>query len=411
MICGVAFAGAAAAQPVALTGTGDPDVDVPAVQAAVDQGGSVVLVGHFSFDRSPTTPAGATYNRMVTVSTNVVISGSRDDSGDLPTITGGDWPFLIDAAGAQVTIRGLHFVSPTSGAIWIFAAGGVVVSGCRVEGITASVEFGMQAGQPNPVSTAIFVGADPHPPSATQLGHPENFSGTLAILNNDLDVGGMAGTQALGVVMFNVGISADKGVFIDVSGNRIRNVTEPALNFRVIGGRVYVERNAVTTGSVSGGTSNPDVVRTVGTGTYLVAHNSIHCSWPDATATGINVIGQPSPLAPEASAVVMDNVVTMSAPDGTVFGANSAGIEIRGFANTNSVLNNRIRGRANAAMTVLDQNGGVPGNNSFVANDLDGFQSSLADIFIDAGVTNTFVIGRQASVEDHGSGTIVVPMR
>jgi hypothetical protein len=46
------------AQLVALTGTGDPDVDVPAVQAAVDQGGSVVLVGHFSFDRSPTTPAG-----------------------------------------------------------------------------------------------------------------------------------------------------------------------------------------------------------------------------------------------------------------------------------------------------------------------------------------------------------------
>jgi hypothetical protein len=96
---------------------------------------------------------------------------------------------------------------------------------------------------------------------------------------------------------------------------------------------------------------------------------------------------------------------------GTVFGANSAGIEIRGFAHANSVLNNRIRGRANAAMTVLDQSGGMPGNNSFVANDLNGFQSSLADIFIDAGVTNTFVIGRQASIEDRGSGTIVVPMR
>jgi len=47
---------------------------------------------------------------------------------------------------------------------------------------------------------------------------------------------------------------------------------------------------------------------------------------------------------------------------------------------------------------VNDQNAGIPGNNSFVANDLDGFQSSLADIFVDAGVANTAVIGRQARV-------------
>ena len=309
------------------------------------------------------------------------------------------------------TIQSVHFIRPTSGAIWIFAAGGVAVIGCRIQGITASVEFGMQAGQPSPLSTAIFVGADPHPPSATQPGHPENFSGSLAILNNNFDVGGMPDTQALGIVMFNVGRSADKEVYIDVSGNTIRNVTEPAINFRVIGGRVYVERNVVITGTVSPGGANPDVIRLVGAGSYLIAHNSISCSWSNTTATAINVIGQPSPLAPQAGAVVIDNLITMSPPEGTVFGANSAGIEIRGFAHGNSVLNNKIRGRANAAMTVLDQNGGIPGNNSFVANDVSGFQSSLADIFVDAGATNTFVIGRQASVEDRGSGTIVVPMQ
>ena len=64
---------------------------------------------------------------------------------------------------------------------------------------------------------------------------------------------------------------------------------------------------------------------------------------------------------------------------------------------------------ARAALNVIDQNGGMPGNNTFVSNDVDGFQSSLADIFLDAGVTNTSVIGRQASIEDHGSGTVVVP--
>ena len=180
------FAGTVAAQPVVVAGTGDPNVDVPAVQAAVDQGGRVVLMGHFSFDRPPTTPAGATYARMVTVSKNVVISGSRDENGDLPTIRRGEWPFLVDAVDAHVTIQGLHFDSPRAGAIWIYAVGGLTVTGCRIENIEPSADFGMQAGQAFPVSAAIFVGADPHPPSATQLGHPENFSGTLAILNNDL---------------------------------------------------------------------------------------------------------------------------------------------------------------------------------------------------------------------------------
>jgi hypothetical protein len=159
-----ALAGTLAAQSVVLTGTGDPNLDVPAVQMAVDQGGPVVLMGHFSFDRAPTAPDASGYNRMVTVSKSVAISGNRDQYGDLPTMKGGDWPFLVNAAGAQVTIQRLHFVSPTSGAIWIYAAGGMEVSGCQVQGVIPSVEFAVEAGLAGSVSTAIFAGANPHPP-------------------------------------------------------------------------------------------------------------------------------------------------------------------------------------------------------------------------------------------------------
>jgi hypothetical protein len=400
------FSGTAAAQAVVVAGTGDPNLDVPAVQAAVDRGGRLVLTGHFSFDRPPTAPAGVIYSRMVTVSKNIVISGSLDGNGDMPSIEGGEWPFFVDAVDAHVRIQGLHFVHPRAGAIWIYAVSGIAVTGCRIESIVPTAEFGIEAGQANPVTTAIFVGADPHPPSATQLGQPENFSGTVAILNNDIDVGATPGAQTLGVVVFNVGRSPDREVDIYVSGNNIRNSTEPAINFRVVGGRASAERNAIKTG-VTGGA---DAIRVVGSGSYLIAHNSIDCGWVNGAATGIHVFA--TSFAPEASAIVVDNDVTMSAPEGTVFAASSsAGIVIRGFAQGNSVLNNRLRGRARAALAVNTQNGGIPGNNSFVSNDLDGFQSSLADIFVDAGVTNTSVIGRQARVEDHGSGTVVVPMR
>ena len=56
LISGIAaaaiFIGSVAAQTVVI-GTGDPDIDIAAVQAAVDRGGSVVLRGHFSFDNPP----------------------------------------------------------------------------------------------------------------------------------------------------------------------------------------------------------------------------------------------------------------------------------------------------------------------------------------------------------------------
>jgi hypothetical protein len=397
-----------AAQSVTLVGTGDPDIDVTAVQAAVDQNRRVVLAGHFSFDRVPTTPAGATYSRMVTVSRGIVISGATDQNGGMPTIDGGNWPFFIDAAGSPVAIEGLRFVRPRGGAIWIYAVRGLAIANCRIEGVEATAEFGMQAGQTSALANGVFVGGNPRPPSVSQPGQPENFSGALAIRNNDIDMAGAANTLALGIVLFAAGSSPDQEVDIDVSGNSIRNVTEPAINFRIIGGRANAERNTISTGGVAGGT--PDAIRVVGAGSYLIAQNSIDCGWGGGVASAISVFGQSANL-PQATAIVVNNDVTMSAPDGTVFADNSAGIQIRGFAQGNEVLNNRIRGRARAALAVSGQNGGSPANTAFVSNNLDGFQASLADLFIDAGATNTAVLGRQMRVEDHGSSTVVVPLQ
>ena len=47
------FAGTLVAQTV-VVGTGDPDIDIAAVQTAVDRGGAVTLRGRFSFDNPPT---------------------------------------------------------------------------------------------------------------------------------------------------------------------------------------------------------------------------------------------------------------------------------------------------------------------------------------------------------------------
>jgi hypothetical protein len=103
----------------------------------------------------------------------------------------------------------------------------------------------------------------------------------------------------------------------------------------------------------------------------------------------------------------------MTAPEGTVFDATSAAIEVRGASEDIMVLNNRIRGRANFALSVAAQGvaaqGGSPQNTTFITNDLRGFTSAQADLFVDAGGTNTIAVGRLNTVEDHGSGTVIVP--
>jgi hypothetical protein len=75
-IATVAMEGSPTARTL-VVGTGHPEVDVPAVQAAVDQGGEVILKGHFSFDRTPTVPMFNGNFATVLVSKAVAISERR----------------------------------------------------------------------------------------------------------------------------------------------------------------------------------------------------------------------------------------------------------------------------------------------------------------------------------------------
>src|SRR5215831_14607086 len=200
----------AAVQPVVVTGTGDAKRDVAAVQAAVDRGGQVVLVGHFSFDIPPTKPVGAAHGRMITVSKQVVISGNRDEHGEMPAIVGGFFPFLIDAPNSSVSIRGLRFVRPNGGAIWSYSVRGLMIANCQVEGVEPSAELGDYGGIPRPVAIAIFVGSNRSLPRADLAEQSENNSGGLSILNNDIDVGGTNGDQTVAINVFNVGKAPDK---------------------------------------------------------------------------------------------------------------------------------------------------------------------------------------------------------
>src|SRR5690242_7456240 len=86
-----------------VIGTGDPAIDVLAVQAAVDAGDTVILKGHYSFDRPPTVvvPVAGYPLATVLVSKAVTIvgegAGDESDDGDMTTIKAGSIPFFVNA--------------------------------------------------------------------------------------------------------------------------------------------------------------------------------------------------------------------------------------------------------------------------------------------------------------------------
>src|SRR5262245_5991574 len=147
-IATLALVASASAQTV-VVGTGNPDIDVPAVRAAVDQGGDVILKGHFSFDSPPTVPTAPEPAVLtgglatVLVSKAVAISGTQDGDDEMASIEAGTIPFYVDAPGASVTIQGVRFIRPKADAVLVYSVSGLVIASCKIEGVEPVLRGGL----------------------------------------------------------------------------------------------------------------------------------------------------------------------------------------------------------------------------------------------------------------------------
>jgi len=374
---------AVATAQVQVNGTGNPGIDIPAVQAAVNAGGTVILNGSFSF----TGPGTGSPLRTITISNSVHISGVVDKQGAMTTIANGQIPFLVAAPGADVTIDGLQFENSAASAIRIEAAQNVRVSGCEFHGIV-------------PVPTVVS-GATV--PLATAISGSVGPFGSVSIVGNDIDVGGTAVDSTNGMILFGPMNS------LEVSDNNIRNTTAHGIDLRNIIGEAGVERNEVSTGLVGRG-GEPgrfvDAIRCVGLGIYVVEHNSFDTGFENAA--GIRLAGT-------TGASVHANDITMSVPYTATPGAQSAAIQVQGSADDNEILQNQVRGQARVAFSVihsdfaLDKGTGTgdPVDTIFVGNNHQGLDATLVDLEIGIGATNTQILGGSGTISDLGTGTVV----
>lgn len=385
-----------------VVGTGNPATDVAAVQAAVDGADTVELEGAFSFRLPATarvrpslssakfpTPRAA----QVLVSKAVTILGIPDTRGGMTTIREGTIPFYVDAPGSRVTIRGVRFVRPVRAAIEVDAVRDLEIAGNRVDSL---VPFGLSG-------AAFTINTSGSLPLPSDSGRPSDVSGSILIRQNDIDVGSAsAGKYALGVLVWSVGRSPDAEVMLDIIGNNIVNTTGPAIMVRRANGRVQVAGNTLETST--GAAPDAVVVRLVNTGSYQMAHNTITCRW--VNCIGIAVFSQVDRW-PIVGAIVDDNNVNMLPPAGSVFADSSAAIEIKGFARSNVVRYNTIRGRARTALAIETYRLGYPEDNAFIDNDVGSFHGSLASTLVGSGVSRTRLV-HPGTLVDHGVSTTIV---
>src|SRR2546423_1055095 len=125
---------ARAAGPTVVFPTGVASVDVPAVQLALDGGGTVLLKATSasgaptSFDFGPSSFAGSS----VTVLVDVDVEGETTPAGAMTTIHGGWGPMAV-VNGANATVAGLRFDHPFEEAIFAFRPGSLRITGNRIE--------------------------------------------------------------------------------------------------------------------------------------------------------------------------------------------------------------------------------------------------------------------------------------
>lgn len=262
----------ASGQTAEVTGSDNAAVDVPAVQTAVNNGGTVLLTGTFDFGESG----------HVLLNNAVAICGEADASGaPLTTIRRGEWTFHTPypgtmpptAAGPTVTIQHIHFVESRGTAIHLAYSGGAslrhnIIDQMRfrkVPAVDSQCNTRLNPGSLPPV----FVACE----RAAIVVGPEILRGS-GFLTNCSSTAPIVCRYTPHLVSGNIDVSDNK---IDVSGSESTTLIRATGMFvsMYVGADVRVERNSVNGSTRTGLAIHDGIADENGRGSLLIADNRI----------------------------------------------------------------------------------------------------------------------------------------
>jgi len=361
--------------------TGNHHKDVDNVQAAVDQGGTVLLKAT-NADGQPTAfefgNGGGFY-----ITDDVTIFGERSGSA-MTTIRGGLAPVRCFAP-VYLAVSGIHFEGPRSCAIYIGASAGADLSSNVITGV-----IGTRFAPKITKGQGIWIVA--------LGGNPYAISGSIVIADNTIE--DVDAVNGYGLALFCFGAE------MTIVGNHISGMNTAGILAVLNTETVCVMDNIIVPGpeqypgDYSGGVGIWGAW-SLG-GDYYFARNNIICENPEA---GGIVVMQPYSLwapVPEPEVVIERNHVT-------VHGSWWGGIELVDGVSGAYVGQNRIDGQNAYAIGVwaMEFPEAPMANNVFQVNDVSRFTANLAQYFLYFSTQNTVVLGNSGTVLDLGSGNRV----
>lgn len=379
--------------PAVVYPTGVYPDDVVRVQAALDQGGTVILKA-INVHGAPTSFNFGT-GISITESGGVILNKDVNIVGEVArshrtTILGGFLP-ITGVQPVKTSIQGIDFESPFWTAITIGASTGCVIVDNIFHNIRP-VQVRVAAGRIITFAQAIgFSGYD-----ASGVPAPDLISGNLVIAGNTID-----GARAI----FSNGIQLDSlSADVEITGNKISNVnddtTETGSGILVIRAQtsVTILGNAIAPGPTTNFGADGIFVGGDQSARYLVLANSIQTQGP--FADGIDMAGgAANGTTGTIGAKVFANSVVVNGP-------NAAGIFLYDLVSQSQITANLITGSGINAFGISTYGfeTDTASENHFTANDIRGFASNESDLFYDANAQNNVEIGFCRSVEDFGSG-------
>jgi hypothetical protein len=389
-----------------VIGQNNPAVDVQAVQAAVSQGGDILLKGTFDFGKEG----------RVNITKDVKILG---ETGLVTKIKGGFWNFHSplpaklppEVPGPKITIQGIHF----DGALWspicLCYSSGATISNNKMTNI-----------KPRPLDEPIFgqsginsqQGIICYPgfgqPTQSRKYIPNIITGNVIIEDNDIDMinESPAKTMAQGVfVLWTTGIVAK--IQRNTIMNCSRNSIEAIDNYlgQDGSGMILIRDNKITTPQVGVPLPTPNTPNGIVAGwffdmtggtdpkrnpKYIIINNFIKAQ------------GQMSAgIATLSDGVLMEDnaVVTDGSEAVPIFLAGGNGF----------IAHNKIEGTGIYGIMAMPWGPLKASNNFYVDNDFTRFKASGAEILFQKGVNNNLLLGNSGAVSDLGSGNQITGLK
>ncbi len=379
LFLGVLMAGPSAnATTTVVYPTGQFPTDVQSVQAALDQGGTVLLKATnasgeptaFNFGPPVTGPGFVTFSRDAELIGEYI-------SGAVTTIEGGFYP-VRGFAPITTAVRKLTFSGPLHGAIFF-------------EG-PPEADTGITENRIVRVVGRLF-------PGSGTFGEAIVVGGGHVVINDNIvdhiDADGGIGITEL-----------DSAGPVEILRNRVNGTSTNAIECTRNHGVVRIEDNIVRPGPTPDGFGGYGI-EVNGTGAYIVLRNDVLIETPGGI--GIFVFGAVGfGFGPVTNPVIQSNRVVMQ-PAGTIDGlVFNDGIDLGGLVSGGYVGQNRIEGPGFSAFSLFDASfdPAQPSDlafNTYVGNNVAGVRAWFADVFLDDATHDTVLKGLSGSVIDLGT--------